>query len=58
MAEKLDIYSFIGSDVIREYMREYKVFSPLDKARIIIFSFRPVEEKIEALKTLADECRK
>ena len=55
MAEKLDIYSFIGSDVIREYMREYKVFSPLDKARIIIFSFRPVEEKIEALKTLADE---
>lgn len=52
---KLDIYSFMRSDVIRDYMRANKVFSPLEKAKIIALSFNPIETKIAALKMLAEE---
>ena len=54
---KLDIYAFMRSDVIREYMKNNKAFSILEKARIICSSFYPVETKIDALKVLIKEAK-
>lgn len=55
MKDKFDIYSFIGNGDIREYMKKHKVFSDLDKARIIIFSYRTVKDKIASLNKLTEE---
>lgn len=55
MTDKFDVYSFIRNKETREYMRKYKEFSPLDMARLIIFSFKTIDEKIDALRLLAED---
>ena len=52
---RLDIYAFIRSDDIREYMREYRTFDIHDKLHIIFKSMNPFPMKIEALKILAKD---
>ena len=55
MDDRIDIYSYMKSEEIREHMRKNESFCQVDKAKIILRSFRPVEEKIDALARLADE---
>ena len=55
---KLDIYAFMRSDVIRNYMRKHKEFSMEHKETIIIRSFQPMHIKISAFRILANEIKK
>ena len=52
---KLDIYAFMRSDVIRNYMRKQKEFCIEHKEAIIIRSFQPMQIKISAFRLLAQE---
>lgn len=54
---KLDIYAFMRSDVIRNYMRKQKEFCIEHKEAIIIRSFQPMEIKIRAFRLLAQEVK-
>lgn len=49
----LDIYAFIRSSQIREYFRQYKEFSIMDKMYIILGSMNPLYVKIEAIRILS-----
>lgn len=51
----LDIYAFMRSADIREYMRRNKDFSLEDKEYIILKSMNPMECKVEALELLSQE---
>lgn len=52
---KLDVYTFIRAQEIREYMRKSRVFDLEDKLHIILKSMNPYEGKLIALKCLAQE---
>ncbi len=52
---KVDVYSFISSQVIREYFRRNREFTTIEKVRIILSSWIPMPEKLEALKLLKEE---
>lgn len=52
---KLDIFIFMKSKAISEYFRTHTVFTCLEKAQIIIFSFCSVETKLKALEILVTE---
>ena len=54
---KLDIYAFMRSDVIRNYMRKQKEFCIEHKEAIIIRSFQPMQIKISAFRLLAQEVK-
>ena len=51
----VDVYAFIRSKEVREYLRKYKKFAVRDKAHIILCSMNPMKEKIHALEILANE---
>ena len=53
----LDIYAFMQSKSIREYMRNHVIYSPREKELIILKSFVPIDIKIQALKILVGETR-
>jgi len=52
---KVDIYSFIASEEIREYFRKNREFSIQEKMRIILTSWKPFTEKMEAISILKTE---
>lgn len=52
---ELDIYAFIRSPEIREYMRKNETFNLSDTIFLILKSMNPWETKLEALKILAHE---
>lgn len=51
----LDIYDWILSPEIRDYLRENYTMSVEEKAKLICSGCRPLDEKYEALHTLLDE---
>lgn len=51
----VDVYSFIASDEIREYFRKNKEFTIQEKLRIILTSWKPFSQKIEAISRLKTE---
>ena len=53
----LDIYAFIRSPEIREYLRKNETFNLSDTIFLILKSMNPWEAKLEALKILAQEER-
>lgn len=52
---KIDIYNFMRSAEIREYMRANKTFCLSDKIYIILRSMNPLTIKLEALKLLSED---
>lgn len=52
---KLDVYSFMRSTEIREYMRRNKTFDLEDTIYIILKSMNPYDIKLEALRLLATD---
>ena len=51
----IDLYKFINSKDIREYLKEIKYeFKPLETIFIINQSFLPFSEKLEGIKFLID----
>ena len=52
---KLDIYAFMRSAEIREYMRKNESFDLHDKIYIILKSMNPFEIKLEAMRALSGE---
>lgn len=52
---KLDIYAFMRSKEIRNYMRKYKTFNVRQKECIPMRSFQPMRIKIKAFRMLAQE---
>ena len=53
--EKPDIYSFMRSAEIRDYMRENKRFSTDDKIQLILQSLNPFDVKLKALQILSED---
>ena len=53
--ENVDIYSFITSEEIREYFRKNREFTIQEKLRIILTSWKPFTEKMEAISRLKKE---
>ena len=52
---KLDIYGFLRSKEIQDYMRQNVTFSLKEKIFIILNSFNPYSLKLEALKILSQD---
>lgn len=54
----LDIYSWIPSSEVSEYLRQNRTFTLLEKYQLIHDATRPLEEKLEALLELEAEASK
>lgn len=55
---EFDIYSLIQSVEMREYLRKYRKFKPLEQEVIIRNSYYPIEQKLMFMKQLVEETRK
>lgn len=54
---KTDIYDWIGSEDIREYLRASHVLSVYEKALIISGAYRSIEDKRKALREILEESK-
>ncbi len=51
----VDIYSFIASEEVRDYFRKNREFTIQEKLRIILTSWKPFTEKMDAISVLKTE---